>query len=233
MKRQFESCTSIALYRKCPAAYAFKYRDGLPDPSGLEAAFGTAVHEAVYDRWKTRSTKHSDPRISRMLDALFSDPRVEALPKVNLVRGVTCEKEIMAEVGGTMVKGYVDIDLRDFGVPFPIDLKTSSRKIDARKLKAMYQHLHYPTVLKCDQFLYLLVTAPKMMRDFAPIPLEEQLMWTPEVQWKKLYIDTSQKLYWDDEVRDVAFHITIDHFPTSVNPLCAWCPFKSHCQAWR
>lgn len=233
MKRKFESCTSIGLYKKCPYAYYAKYGLGYPDPSGPEATFGTMVHESIYGRWHTRTSSHVDERVSRMLECLWNDPRVIALPKVKLVRGKSCEKETMFEIGGVMVKGYIDIDLREYGVKFPIDIKTSSKKIDARKLKSMYQHMHYPTVLGADEFLYLLITAPKMMRDFAPVPMEEQLLWTPDVQWKKLFVDETQKLWWEDEVRDVAFRIALDQFEPKMNPLCAWCPFQKKCPAWR
>lgn len=233
MKRKFESCTSITLYQKCPWAYWAKYGLKLPDPSGVEAEFGTMFHKAVYERWHTRSSMHGDERVSRMLEVLWSDPRVAGLPKVQLIEGKTCEVELMTDINGVMVKAFLDIDLRAYGVPFPIDIKSSSKKIDARKLRQTKQHLHYPLALGCDEFLYLLVTAPKMQKYQQPIPLEEQLEWTPEVQWKKLLIGQDQKMQWEDEVGDATFRIELDQFPTKPQVLCDWCPFQSSCPAFK
>ena len=146
---------------------------------------------------------------------------------------MTCEKKITVPVGDVPFVGYIDIDLRDHGVPFPIDLKSSSKKINGDKLKEIRQHVHYPYALGCEEFLYLLVTTPKMQRDFAPVPLEEQLQWTPEVQWKKILTGPDEKARWEDEVEDTALRISLDHFPQRVQPLCSWCPFQKDCPAWK
>ena len=233
MKRKFESCTSIGLYRKCPWAYWAKYGLGLPDPSGPEAAFGTEYHEAVYATWHTRIAEHKDERIRRMLACLYADPRVAALPKVKLVHGVTCEKKVITEVAGVTIMGFIDIDLREYGVEFPIDLKSSSKKIDSKKLSEIRQHKHYPLALGCDEFLYLLVTTPKMQKDKQPISLARQLEWTPELQWKKLVTGENEKVSWEDEVADTTFRIELDQFKPKPQILCDWCPFKAQCPAWQ
>lgn len=238
MRRRSESPSSIKCYMTCPKKYQFKYLHKLPDPAGPEAEFGTRFHEAAYASWFSRDSKHEDPKISKMLAAMYDHPDVQRLPHCPLVQHKSlsamdtvtdilkpqnatgiCEYNLDVQCGDQRIFGYVDLILP---TGIAIDFKTSKKAYDREKIDSLLQHFAYTyglrrlRVSEVKNFLYIVVTTSG----------------NPRVQVINLTISDAVLQKFEERFNKEVFKISLDLFPTQTGSQCNYCPYRNVCPAF-
>jgi RecB family exonuclease len=137
-------------FLNCSAKWWFKYGAGLPDPKGGSLVRGLAVHKTI-ERWFRLILEGAAPEIDDMrevyddawealsaeasfavgddIDELKRSGAVllrkyleEAAPEI---RPAALEQQVLGEIGGVKVRGYIDIVDVDGNI---IDVKTAAKK---------------------------------------------------------------------------------------------------------
>ncbi len=117
------SASQVKTWKACPRKWGFKYLDGIPDPAGPAAAFGSAVHK-VLENWL------KDPERT-IPDTTTSAGKVAAagLAHYPLRGDVDVEPQIFFVAHGILYRGFVDAvwsPETDDDNPDVYDHKTSS-----------------------------------------------------------------------------------------------------------
>src|ERR1039457_5270864 len=136
-------------FLNCSAKWWFKYGAGLPDPKGGSLVRGLAVHKTI-ERWFRLILEGAAPDIEDMrepyddawealsADASFAaDDDIDELKRSGAVllrkyleevapeiRPAALEQQVIGEIGGVKVRGYIDIVDVDGNI---IDLKTTAQ----------------------------------------------------------------------------------------------------------
>lgn len=136
-------------FLNCSAKWWFKYGAGLPDPKGGSLVRGLAVHKTI-EHWFKLTLEGARPDIEDMRepyeeawevlseDASFStDDDIDELKRSGAVllrkyleevapeiRPAALEQQVMGEIGGVKVRGYIDIVDVDGTI---VDVKTAAK----------------------------------------------------------------------------------------------------------
>jgi RecB family exonuclease len=136
-------------FLNCSAKWWFKYGAGLPDPKGGSLVRGLAVHKTI-ERWFNLTLEGVTPDIEDMrepyddawealsADASFAaDDDIDELKRSGAVllrkyleevapeiRPAALEQQVIGEIGGVKVRGYIDIVDVDGTI---VDVKTAAK----------------------------------------------------------------------------------------------------------
>ena len=136
-------------FLNCSAKWWFKYGAGLPDPKGGSLVRGLAVHKTI-ERWFKLILEDAAPDIEDMrepyddawealsADASFAaDDDIDELKRSGAVllrkyleevapeiRPAALEQQVIGEIGGVKVRGYIDIVDADGTI---VDVKTAAK----------------------------------------------------------------------------------------------------------
>lgn len=225
--RYSESPSSCALHDQCAQKYKFKYIEKLPDPVGPAAEFGKKFEDVVYPRWndqrrESRWSYPQDPKIERMLHALFRHEEVMQMPSARAF-----QVKIDVPCGQTRLYGFLDLHLMDDSI---VDLKTSGKPWDDAKFNASEQHIAYP---------FGMVRAGMIPRKF-PIIFKYLIVTTtanPQVQIITVKISEDALIKYerkfDERIEKIKLESELDMFPTNRGTHCHYCPYRNLCPAWK
>lgn len=118
--RNRHSISEIETFLKCPARWHYKYVQGLDDPSGPAAVWGSAFHSAV----EAYYTGQELPPMAEDVAEAFAVYREAIASKVRPMEGWT-ERWIEWEIGGVPFHGRIDCVDDQLTVR---DTKTKSRR---------------------------------------------------------------------------------------------------------
>jgi len=204
------SASQLSLYRNCPAAYKFKYIDGIESsPSEiLEEAmrFGTEFHENVI------VCKSEDPKIQKMVLALHNSEFSNYIDKID-------EKEdsFVVQVEDFRLRAILDANCEDYILEF----KTASKPWEDSKFETeiqptLYQFAEFKRTGKVKEFIYFIVTKTD----------------DPRVQiWKRATLP-------EDKVNELLLLVTqlrsdFEFEPTGYKKnACFFCDYKDHCPVY-
>jgi putative RecB family exonuclease len=137
-------------FLNCSAKWWFRYGIGLPDPKSGSLVRGLAVHKTI-ERWFKLSLEGATPEIDDMREpyedaweslsaeaSFAADDDIDELKRSGAVllrkyleevapeiRPAALEQQVMGEISGVKVRGYVDIVDVDGNI---IDVKTAAKK---------------------------------------------------------------------------------------------------------
>jgi hypothetical protein len=115
------SASQVKTWQACPRKWGFKYLDGIQDPPGKAAQFGTAVHGVLEDYFNTGAMPDTTTREGKVAAAGLSHYPTR--------KDVDVELEIFFITDGVLYRGFVDAAWgpeTDDDLPDIYDHKTSS-----------------------------------------------------------------------------------------------------------
>lgn len=101
--RNRHSISEIETYLRCPAKWQYKYVQGLEDPSGPEAQWGSLFHSAVEAHYTGRSL----PAMPEDVQAAWAVYEREIAARVRPLEGWT-ERWVEWDLGGVPMHGRID-----------------------------------------------------------------------------------------------------------------------------
>lgn len=202
------SQSQLSLYRNCPAAYKFKYIDGIEevisDVSAEAMRFGTEFHENVVE------CKSNDILIKNMVSALHLSEFKEYINKIT-----SKEDNIIIDVDDYQLRAIIDANCEDNILEF----KTASKpwpkeKFETELQPVFYQFVEKQRTGKNKEFIYFVVTKNNK----------------PSIQVYKIKELTKEK---EEELLKLIKELKNDfEFKPKgyLNNGCMWCSFKDSCE---
>lgn len=246
---EYLSPSSMATFEQCPLKFKYSRIDKLAEPPTEATIRGNFVHdilEALYGLEPDRRTKEMAKEIARVLwdttwqeqtASLISDPKalhefrwsawwcVDNLWKLEdpqVIEPSGLETEVIADINGVRIRGFIDRYTTTDGVAVVSDYKTG------KKPHPKYQN---------DKFFQLLVYALALQELEICSPQKVELLFLKESARLQMEVKQEDLLATQDKI--VSIKGAIDkrcqegEFEPVKHRLCDWCHFKSMCPAWK
>lgn len=239
------SPSSSSLFEQCAMKWKFRYVDRLPDPPGESALLGTFAHEVLefllqetpHDRTKERAKELAGviwPKIENDTDFLalsLDDDEVRnfkwkswnaieglwKLEEPSEVKVQDTERDVRVVLEGVPFRGVVDRIDKEGQSVIVADYK--SGKVPQKRYAG-------------DKIRQVLLYAAAIREADGELPSKARLLFLgqetieTEVTEETLEepLDRLQNTW-----KQVNVACTSNMFSTTTGPLCAWCPFVTHC----
>ncbi len=150
------SYTQISTYLQCPWRYYLKYIEHIPEPRRKQLYFGSSIHEALNFHYVAKNKQKTlevfesvfeeqaqeegsekiEEKEKQELKKLGKDMLINYLPKFEQLDIADMEKEIIFDIDGIEMIGYLDYILREGVI---MDIKTSTRRWKPEDVKDSLQ----------------------------------------------------------------------------------------------
>ena len=239
------SPSSSSLFDQCALKWKFRYVDHLPDPPGEAALLGTFAHEVLEfllqenpgNRTKEKAKELASgfwPKVVKDPDFLaleLDDQEIHefkwkswnaieglwALEDPSKVKVQDTERDVRVTLEGVPFRGVVDRLDEEEGALIVADYKSGKAPKKRYAGDKVHQVLLYAAAIREIE-----VNLPSKAR---LLFLGQEVIETEVTDATlKEPVEKLQKIW-----SEINTACELNDFPASTGPLCAWCPFVSHC----